>query len=372
MVMVEKPVIPPEKNRLSEGSSKVSGHIKKRSLSVGDMQLRNALTATSSNTPPPASKDAQRREETPGWDSRFNGIMSDFKGELSQLDPTSSSALDLRDPSTPSRQRSFPGSKTNHLFFSHNEINQDGRQRPSIYTPSPAPTLTLDLASDVEELDVTSDTESRTPRTSTTEATSAPPRTPALASSSTSNGSTRMALSRRGSSQLNSRHSNPFTNLSSRGIHGHSSSRDLGRLRVQHRSAASSSEPSLIPTGDGASVREQSLSIRLVPSSQRVISWNTVSPTRNLGFQQDLSISDLSQANGEDGSSDMAVRGKELASRCWAEDEQFLAKEKIAEWLGGQCVFPISSVIDLFKPFKGVASIKSRCTTTWTFLTFPD
>jgi hypothetical protein len=34
----------------------------------------------------------------------------------------------------------------------------------------------------------------------------------------------------------------------------------------------------------------------------------------------------------------MDTRGKELATRCYNEDEDFLAKEKIAEWLGGQYV----------------------------------
>jgi PH and SEC7 domain-containing protein len=32
---------------------------------------------------------------------------------------------------------------------------------------------------------------------------------------------------------------------------------------------------------------------------------------------------------------DLQDRGKELALRCWQEDEDFLGKEKIAEWLGG-------------------------------------
>ena len=36
---------------------------------------------------------------------------------------------------------------------------------------------------------------------------------------------------------------------------------------------------------------------------------------------------------------DMETRGKELATRCWNENDDFLAKEKIAEWLGGQYVF---------------------------------
>lgn len=31
-------------------------------------------------------------------------------------------------------------------------------------------------------------------------------------------------------------------------------------------------------------------------------------------------------------------KAKELAAKCWAEDETFLGKEKIAEWLGGTYV----------------------------------
>jgi PH/SEC7 domain-containing protein len=58
---------------------------------------------------------------------------------------------------------------------------------------------------------------------------------------------------------------------------------------------------------------------------------------------QDLAIGDLritrsspnQSAIGEE-TSDLDIRGKELATRCWTEDEEFLAKEKIAEWLGGQ------------------------------------
>jgi len=41
---------------------------------------------------------------------------------------------------------------------------------------------------------------------------------------------------------------------------------------------------------------------------------------------------------GED-TEDMETRGKELASRCWNDNDDFLAKEKIAEWLGGQYDF---------------------------------
>jgi hypothetical protein len=33
---------------------------------------------------------------------------------------------------------------------------------------------------------------------------------------------------------------------------------------------------------------------------------------------------------------ELETKGKELARKCWEEDAEFLAKEKIAEWLGGQ------------------------------------
>lgn len=35
---------------------------------------------------------------------------------------------------------------------------------------------------------------------------------------------------------------------------------------------------------------------------------------------------------------DIDSKAKSLAARCWTEDEEFLAKEKIAEWLGGRWV----------------------------------
>lgn len=38
---------------------------------------------------------------------------------------------------------------------------------------------------------------------------------------------------------------------------------------------------------------------------------------------------------GGDESGDLEARGKELATRCHNENDDFLPKEKIAEWLGG-------------------------------------
>jgi hypothetical protein len=33
---------------------------------------------------------------------------------------------------------------------------------------------------------------------------------------------------------------------------------------------------------------------------------------------------------------EIEARAKDLAKKCWEEDEEFLAKDKIAEWLGRQ------------------------------------
>ena len=42
------------------------------------------------------------------------------------------------------------------------------------------------------------------------------------------------------------------------------------------------------------------------------------------------------------------AKGKERAARCWEEDEDFLAKEKIAEWLGGVCVMSLCVVARVY------------------------
>ncbi len=51
----------------------------------------------------------------------------------------------------------------------------------------------------------------------------------------------------------------------------------------------------------------------------------------------------LSPSVASENMGDMETRGKELASRCWDDNNDFLPKEKIAEWLGGQYVFCISA-----------------------------
>ena len=96
--------------------------------------------------------------------------------------------------------------------------------------------------------------------------------------------------------------------------------------------------------------------------------------------QQDLTTSEIlarfasqrSPAKNED-TVDVGVRGKELATRCWEEDEDFLAKDKIAEWLGGQSVATCLSgnVLDADSS-SGARSTRRRSDTIWTSSTSLD
>ncbi|KAG1854778.1 Sec7 domain-containing protein [Suillus tomentosus] len=95
-----------------------------------------------------------------------------------------------------------------------------------------------------------------------------------------------------------------------------SSYRDMSRLRAQHHSVASSSEPSLIPVVDD--VRPPS------SHAHQELTTNDLIINR---YASNPSFSRTDNADEE--------RGKDLAAKCYTEDEDFLAKEKIAEWLGG-------------------------------------
>lgn len=78
--------------------------------------------------------------------------------------------------------------------------------------------------------------------------------------------------------------------------------------------------------------------MRLVPSVGSSFSRSdTVSPVTppDIGSTGDLVL--LSGGDATPGDEpDIDSKAKSLAARCWAEDEEFLAKEKIAEWLGGR------------------------------------
>lgn len=242
MVLVERvPRTPSPEKTQSKGAGGTFS--KRRSMSVGDVELQRSVTALS-----PMAKTPETKRGAGADDTSFNGILNDFK-EISTL--------------------------TKHASLT-------------------APTLTLHLDEPEESK---SNLLSPSPIV--------PPRTSSLQMPARSGiGPTSFNSPRvRGSSPL-------------RGTPG---SRGL---RGMHRSTASSSEPSLIPDGDSARI------ISRAPANS----------------QQDLTVYDLSlsrypssshsPARGDD-TTDTETRAKDLATRCWHEDEDFLAKDKIAEWLGG-------------------------------------
>jgi len=55
---------------------------------------------------------------------------------------------------------------------------------------------------------------------------------------------------------------------------------------------------------------------------------------QELGSTVQFVVSPTSAGSEESG--DREARGKELATRCWDDNDDYLPKEKVAEWIGGQ------------------------------------
>lgn len=322
--------------------TKAASRSKRRSMSVSDAELAKAIAASSSSGAMRSSTEGKRFDA--GWESSLNGIISDFRGELLQLDPVSSSFLDLQDPTTPSRRLPQSRSQSDRGHLSDVPPRPPPKPTTSLPALAPTPAVTLQSVSGDEEsiLDVV--------LSSPTEESSsqfAPPIVPPRKSSlgppvRTRSGSGSVAQPRITSLKYGPR--SPPQRYGSSSTHAHSPSRESNRLRVQHRSTASNSEPSLVPEREDGRVREHVRTVRVVASANPVIPPETGSPLSAMS-QQDLTSHDLartrfalqqSTSSKAEESADLDARGKELASRCWAEDEEFLAKDKIAEWLGGQ------------------------------------
>ncbi|KAI6121579.1 hypothetical protein F5141DRAFT_1186775 [Pisolithus sp. B1] len=277
------------------GADKIMGHVKRRSMSKMELQ----------SSPPPALPPKGH-----AWDSNssLNGILSDFKGVLSKLDPGPASSLDLRDPCTPARKTTYnrPSSSGAHA------LNVTQRDMKSPVVPSVPPSTPLVSVPTDSSAEIAS--KGRTGK----ERVMGPPRSSSLYTPTRAQpgsdagtvavGSPRVAFLRHGPSPLK---------VKGFGNQLQSSYRDMSRLRVHHRSAASSSEPSLIPTGED--VRS--------PSSHQELTTNDLIINRY--------ASNPAFSKKEDETPDLEERGKELAARCYREDEEFLARDKIAEWLGG-------------------------------------
>ncbi|KAI0630210.1 hypothetical protein C8Q77DRAFT_1233183 [Trametes polyzona] len=323
---------------------KAPNRSKRRSMSVSDAELKKAMAAGgASPSPLRISTDHKALEGSPGWNSRLDGMMSQFKGELLHLEPISTS-LDLKDPTTPSKRPLAPRSHSDTI--TPLSAPPTGRPTPKATGSLPldigTPAVTLQTVTGGEESLVNAGASSSTQAPSV-EGPIVPPRSSSLHTPLRARAGSNAGSFQRGSNLKFGPRSPPPRAGGPSLHHVHSASRDSNRLRVQHRSTASASEPSLVPDREDGRPSEQLQTLRAVSSPNRFVDAHAV-PGLAVASQQDLTTNDLSPARfslrqspaKQEDSADLDARGKDLASKCWAEDEDFLAKDKIAEWLGGQ------------------------------------
>jgi PH and SEC7 domain-containing protein len=281
------------------------GHGKRRSMSVSEVDLKNA-TISLAPVPPPPTAHEKRSEDSMGLDSTIRGILSDFKGELSQFDKDTTpltNTLDLRLPSTssqrPARLRMRSDEPTTSV--SKPDIRQDTSSPPPLMKPNPT---IVAYAPDADEASI---------RQGSADPSEVilPGRSPPL----TGTGTRAFSHPHRPFSGAGNR---PLGPRSASSMHSSIEARD--RLLARPRPTAS--EPSLL------SGHTNAVSPPLSTLSQQDLSMNT-----NQTFRR-LQSDNLAPTDSEE----LDTRGKECAKRAWEEDEEFLAKERIAEWLGGTYV----------------------------------
>ena len=207
----------------------------RRSLSVRDSD--DKVTAS----PAPSVADAvagdrKPKENATGWeDNSLHGLLDVFKGELSTLDPVSPASFDLRDPSTPARKLSYQSQANDLVLSDHDTQGGVGGERDE-GVRSPPISMPATASRSVEQEDKSA------------LAAIIPPRSSSLQSPVHSIGSGSHATSSRQASYQ-------LTPLRLRT--GPAAVTPGKYLRAVHRSSASSSEPSLIPTSDEGRVCEQ-------------------------------------------------------------------------------------------------------------------
>jgi PH/SEC7 domain-containing protein len=206
----------------------------RRSLSVPDDDKETA-------SPTPAVADAvagdhKPKENAAGWeDNSLHGLLDVFKGELSTLDPVSPASLDLRDPSTPARKLSYQSQANDLVLSAHENQGGDVSERDE-GVRSPPISVPATPSRSVEQEDKSAP------------AAIIPPRSSSLQSPVYSIGS--------GSHATSSRQASHQLTPLRLGIGPAAAVTPSKHLRAVHRSSASSSEPSLIPSSDDGRVCE--------------------------------------------------------------------------------------------------------------------
>ena len=227
---------------------------KRRSMSVSDAEIKRVMSAGASPSPLRISTDTKALEGSPGWGTRLEGIMSQFRGELQQL-ASPSTSLDLRDPTTPSKRPLAPRSQSDMIV----PLSAPPTTRP---TPKTAATAPAELATPAVTLQTVTggreslvDAGSSAPN-SAVEPPIVPPRSSSLNTPSRSRAGSNAGTFQRSANLKYGPRSPPTRLVGPTLHHAHSASRESNRLRVQHRSTASASEPSLIPDRDDGRVCE--------------------------------------------------------------------------------------------------------------------
>ena len=230
----DRSTVPVKKPRALPNIPVSPSSTKRRSMSLSDAD--DKVTASPTAVTADAITGDHRRKENAARseDSSLHGLLDVLKGELSTLDPVSPASLDLRDPSTPARQLSYR-SQTDGLVLSH-EIQGGGERDEGARSPS----LTSSPAA-----------VSRRAEPEAAPVALIPPRSSSLQPSVYSLGPGSHATSSR---QVNFTLT-PLRARTGPSVAGTTSSGN--HLRAMHRSTASSSEPSLIPTPDEDRVCEQ-------------------------------------------------------------------------------------------------------------------
>ena len=357
--------------RPREGHSRGHGSAssgRRRSASLGDLEWHKVMQDVheSALAPGDLPRSAELGKASTEWDT--TGFMSLFRGELSQLDPVSTPALEIRDPSTPQRR---PGlnrvrAKTDQTPVETSTIRP--RISTSISMPA-APPRAPDAESQRVVLD--SPTLKRSPVSPRRSSIALPGESPVRSSaprrvltrpSPPVSGSALYASPRTASTptlgvptisspsgkarnvSASPVFTNPFGQQPSVVLNGAtaSGSRDAG----QPRSAELGEEPELGPRLQiPGQTPEFQRTVRLVPSAT-LFGYASNPQGSASASQVDFGMNDgspktVTSASASPGRSmslegdEMEARGRELAGRCWMDDVSFLPKEKIAEWLGG-------------------------------------
>ena len=245
------------------GEGKFPGHAKRRSMSVSDLDVFK-FTVESSPAPTLPPKD-HGVPDSQAWESStsLHGILSDFKGVLSTLDPdTGSSLLDLRDPSMPGRRAASSPlfTTTGGQAPTLSQLDVKSPILPPVSLAAPVVSLPTESSSQRDQTSPSKDSLMAEPIV--------PPRKSSLRTPVRSRSGSGPHQNHHQQYQQQQQQAMGVAGLASPRVahpkHGpsplrykqygnqmQSSYRDTSRLRVHH-STASTSEPSLVPTNDEA------------------------------------------------------------------------------------------------------------------------